>query len=247
MGVALTDVFDALQAYLGSYYVNEFDRFGRTWQVNVQADRIPSRGEDREWCPIMARIALLHRKPSWPSTSRTKAERKTLSSRPMAACCARTAWPWPSSTAVPSRRPAGAGCTFEMSRPMPGRSRTNSSNAPGTIPGKWSRWMRLPPRGCSGRWKIQVGRQSDGWTCTLHPFSRQMVLEFFPSSRRAPRVFISADIRQDFKATTGNLAEQVAIILTGVRIDQLRENFGGYRVYGPAAKKELVPSQAVQA
>src|SRR5262249_32778775 len=26
------------QAYLGSYYVNDFNRFGRTWQVNVQAD-----------------------------------------------------------------------------------------------------------------------------------------------------------------------------------------------------------------
>jgi multidrug efflux pump len=38
MGVQLTDVFDALQAYLGSYYVNDFNRFGRTWQVNVQAD-----------------------------------------------------------------------------------------------------------------------------------------------------------------------------------------------------------------
>jgi multidrug efflux pump len=38
MGVAVTDVFDALQAYLGSYYVNDFNRFGRTWQVNVQAD-----------------------------------------------------------------------------------------------------------------------------------------------------------------------------------------------------------------
>jgi multidrug efflux pump len=38
MGVELTDVFDALQAYLGSSYVNDFNRFGRTWQVNVQAD-----------------------------------------------------------------------------------------------------------------------------------------------------------------------------------------------------------------
>src|SRR5438445_1021404 len=37
-GVALTDVFDALQAYLGSFYVNDFNRFGRTWQVNIQAD-----------------------------------------------------------------------------------------------------------------------------------------------------------------------------------------------------------------
>src|SRR6202008_4276322 len=25
-------------AYLGSYYVNDFNRFGRTWQVNVPAD-----------------------------------------------------------------------------------------------------------------------------------------------------------------------------------------------------------------
>jgi multidrug efflux pump len=38
MGVPLTSVFDALQAYLGSYYVNDFNRFGRTWQVNIQAD-----------------------------------------------------------------------------------------------------------------------------------------------------------------------------------------------------------------
>jgi len=38
MGVQLTDVFDALQAYLASYYVNDFNRFGRTWQVNLQAE-----------------------------------------------------------------------------------------------------------------------------------------------------------------------------------------------------------------
>jgi multidrug efflux pump len=38
LGVELTDVFDALQVYLGGYYVNDFNRFGRTWQVNLQAD-----------------------------------------------------------------------------------------------------------------------------------------------------------------------------------------------------------------
>src|SRR5207302_1882624 len=38
MGVQLTDVFDALQAYLGSFYTNDFNRFGLTWQVNIQAD-----------------------------------------------------------------------------------------------------------------------------------------------------------------------------------------------------------------
>jgi multidrug efflux pump len=38
LGVALDDVFATLQVYLGSAYVNDFTRFGRNWQVNVQAD-----------------------------------------------------------------------------------------------------------------------------------------------------------------------------------------------------------------
>jgi multidrug efflux pump len=38
MGVAMNDVFDALQVDLGGLYVNDFNQFGRTWQVNAQAD-----------------------------------------------------------------------------------------------------------------------------------------------------------------------------------------------------------------
>ncbi len=37
-GVSLTELFDTLQTYLGSSYVNDFNRFGRTWQVIAQAD-----------------------------------------------------------------------------------------------------------------------------------------------------------------------------------------------------------------
>ncbi|MGJ3353392.1 efflux RND transporter permease subunit [Providencia sp. Je.9.19] len=37
-GVELTDIFDALQINLGSLYVNDFNRFGRTYRVVVQAD-----------------------------------------------------------------------------------------------------------------------------------------------------------------------------------------------------------------
>ncbi|WP_026972787.1 efflux RND transporter permease subunit [Aliagarivorans marinus] len=36
--LALNDVFSTLQAYMGSTYVNDFNQFGRTYQVNVQAD-----------------------------------------------------------------------------------------------------------------------------------------------------------------------------------------------------------------
>ncbi len=36
--VSLQDLFDTLRIYLGSLYVNDFNRFGRTWQVVIQAD-----------------------------------------------------------------------------------------------------------------------------------------------------------------------------------------------------------------
>ena len=38
LGVQISDIFNALQATLGGYYVNDFNLFGRTWQVNVQAE-----------------------------------------------------------------------------------------------------------------------------------------------------------------------------------------------------------------
>ncbi len=38
-GVAISDIFDTMQVYLGSLYANDFNRFGRTYQVNVQAEQ----------------------------------------------------------------------------------------------------------------------------------------------------------------------------------------------------------------
>ncbi len=37
-GVSITELFRTMQVYLGSVYVNDFNRFGRTYQVIVQAD-----------------------------------------------------------------------------------------------------------------------------------------------------------------------------------------------------------------
>ncbi len=45
-GVAVADVLTALRQYFGSEYVNDFNRFGRTWQVNVQADAKYRKGLD---------------------------------------------------------------------------------------------------------------------------------------------------------------------------------------------------------
>jgi HAE1 family hydrophobic/amphiphilic exporter-1 len=62
-GIPLQSVFNTLQANLGSAYVNDFNRFGRTWRVMVQADqqfrsrvddigRLEVRNRDGEMVPI---------------------------------------------------------------------------------------------------------------------------------------------------------------------------------------------------
>ncbi len=63
LGVPLENVFQALQASLGGYYVNDINLFGRTWQVQVQAEaadrtriddiyRINVRNKDGEMVPL---------------------------------------------------------------------------------------------------------------------------------------------------------------------------------------------------
>ena len=44
LGVAVSDVFSVLQANLGAYYVNDFNLYGKTWKVLVQAE---ARGRHR--------------------------------------------------------------------------------------------------------------------------------------------------------------------------------------------------------
>jgi hydrophobe/amphiphile efflux-1 (HAE1) family protein len=38
LGLAMTDVFNALQATLGGVYINNFNLYGRIWQVNIEGD-----------------------------------------------------------------------------------------------------------------------------------------------------------------------------------------------------------------
>jgi multidrug efflux pump subunit AcrB len=67
--VDLKDVFSTLQAYLGSAYVNDFTRFNRNWQVNIQADarfrltpddigRLEVRNADDERVPLSALLVV---------------------------------------------------------------------------------------------------------------------------------------------------------------------------------------------
>jgi hydrophobe/amphiphile efflux-1 (HAE1) family protein len=65
LGLSIGDVFNTLQATLGGFYANDFNLFGRTWQVNVQAEpgdrnqvhdifRIHVRNRNGEMVPLRA-------------------------------------------------------------------------------------------------------------------------------------------------------------------------------------------------
>ena len=56
LGIATNDVFNALQATLGGIYVNDFNLFGRTWQVNIQGE-----AADRTDIPAIWRIHVRNR------------------------------------------------------------------------------------------------------------------------------------------------------------------------------------------
>ena len=68
-GVPLTELFDTLQTYLGSAYVNDFNMFGRTWQVIAQADgpfrdgvediaKLRTRNANGEMVPIGSMVTI---------------------------------------------------------------------------------------------------------------------------------------------------------------------------------------------
>jgi multidrug efflux pump len=71
LGVPVTEVFDTMQIYLGSLYVNDFSKFGRTYSVRVQADapyrarpedvgQLKVRSASGEMVPLSALLSVRH-------------------------------------------------------------------------------------------------------------------------------------------------------------------------------------------
>jgi hydrophobe/amphiphile efflux-1 (HAE1) family protein len=49
LGLGMSDVFTSLQATLGGLYTNDFNKFGRTWQVNIQGEAQNRRNVEALW------------------------------------------------------------------------------------------------------------------------------------------------------------------------------------------------------
>jgi len=69
LGVPVTDVYSALQTFLGGLYVNDFNRFGRTWRVLMQAEprfrerpddinQFHVRGRDGDMIPLSTLVSV---------------------------------------------------------------------------------------------------------------------------------------------------------------------------------------------
>ena len=102
MGVPLSDVFDALQVDLGGLYVNDFNQFGRTWQVNAQAD-IPFRMQPED----MRRLQVRNAQRRDGSAGHRGDGRATAAGR--SSSTATTCTPPPPSTAARARHELGRG------------------------------------------------------------------------------------------------------------------------------------------
>ena len=49
LGLSMTDVFTGLQSTLGGFFVNNFNLYGRTWQVNIEGEAIDRRDIENIW------------------------------------------------------------------------------------------------------------------------------------------------------------------------------------------------------
>jgi hypothetical protein len=106
-----------------------------------------------------------------------------------------------------------------------------------------------PSEGPLGPLEIQFGQRNDGYGFGLHPFSQLMMERIFAVSCRRIGVSIYTEYRPSFhtaRREVPDLAGPVAVLLTGLSLDKLKETFGGYRVYDPKTKKEVASSGPVQ-
>ena len=78
LGLSLPDVFNTLQIYLGSLYVNDFNLFGRTFRVTLQADTDGARVGDRS----LAALCAQYIQAAWCRSARSASCSRSSARRP---------------------------------------------------------------------------------------------------------------------------------------------------------------------
>ncbi len=80
---------------------------------------------------------------------------------------------------------------------------------------------------------IYATQDSDGFTYTIGPTSRERIITVFPHTKLRPSLFLSTGTQQDMIQQHGeNWWEQVCKLLTGLTEEQVF-SLGGYRIFHP--------------
>jgi hypothetical protein len=90
---------------------------------------------------------------------------------------------------------------------------------------------------------IEVGKQSDGATFMLSPWTQVLLEERALAPFPATAVFLSFDTSKAFEDPNGPWWDPVAFLLTGLTRQQLRE-FGGFSIVDPVEHEVLYESLA---
>jgi hypothetical protein len=103
-----------------------------------------------------------------------------------------------------------------------------------------------PSKGALTRVVILMRPQHVTADFSLHPHSRELIRRRFPDARPVSNISIEWTTKSDFEQQHGPIWEHIAMVLTGLTLDQLN-SLGGYQVYDLMAEQIAFDSRTSQA
>jgi hypothetical protein len=103
-----------------------------------------------------------------------------------------------------------------------------------------------PSAGSLARVVILMRGQNPTANYSLHPHSRSLIHRRFPNSRQVSNISIEWTTKSDFEREHGLIWDHVAMMLTGLSLEQL-ETLDGYQVYDLKSEQPVFDSQATHA
>jgi hypothetical protein len=93
---------------------------------------------------------------------------------------------------------------------------------------------------------ILMRRHSLGAELSLHPHSKTLIRRRFPEARPVSSISIEWSTKSDFEGEHGPIWDHIAVVLTGLSLEQLAA-LEGYQVYDLMAERAVYDSQAALA
>ena len=87
---------------------------------------------------------------------------------------------------------------------------------------------------------LEMTTQGNGWTFRLSPKTHALLKQRFDHAAIGSSLFVGTDTRRSYEEIHGPMWDQIALLLTGLSLDQIEE-LGGYQVVDVRSGKMLSP------